>query len=67
MTYRGSFRAPLGNKSPRYFECPERSEAINADAHFIPAAVRRDSSKRCIPDELRERLAPFAGPSQRAR
>jgi YbgC/YbaW family acyl-CoA thioester hydrolase len=59
--YVGSF----GNKSMRLdFEVRRKGQgAIIADAHFVLAAVRRDSFETVrIPDELRQRLAPFTRP-----
>jgi YbgC/YbaW family acyl-CoA thioester hydrolase len=56
--YVGNF----GNKSMRLdFEVRRKGEAaIIADAHFVLAAVRRDTFETVrIPDELRERLAPY--------
>jgi YbgC/YbaW family acyl-CoA thioester hydrolase len=61
--YVGNF----GNKSMRLdFEVRRKGEAaIIADAHFVLAAVRRDTFETVrIPDELRERLAPFAKPTE---
>ncbi len=38
-------------------------ETIIADAHFVLAAVRRDTFETVrIPDELRERLGPYVKP-----
>ena len=57
--YVGSF----GNKSLRLdFEVRRKGAAvIIADAHFVLTAVRRDTFETVrIPDELRERLAPYA-------
>lgn len=56
---------PFGNKSMRLnFEVRRKGEAeIIADAHFVLAAVNRDTFKTVpIPDNLRERLAPFTMP-----
>ena len=61
--YVGNF----GNKSMRLdFEVRRKGEAATiADAHFVLAAVRRDTFETVrIPDELRERLAPFAKPEE---
>ena len=61
--YVGSF----GNKSMRLdFEVRRKGEgAIIADAHFVLAAVRRDTFDAVrIPDELRERLAPYVKPPE---
>ena len=55
----------FGNKSMRLdFEVRRKGqETIIADAHFVLAAVRRDSFETLrIPDELRLRLAPFTRP-----
>ena len=52
----------FGNKSMRLdFEVRRKSqEAIIADAHFVLAAVRRDTFETVrVPDELRTRLAPY--------
>jgi len=59
--YIGSF----GNKSMRLdFEVRRKGlEAVIADAHFVLAAVRRDTFETLrIPDELRERLALYVRP-----
>jgi YbgC/YbaW family acyl-CoA thioester hydrolase len=59
--YIGSF----GNKSMRLdFEVRRKGqEMIIADAHFVLAAVRRETFETVrIPDELRERLAPYVKP-----
>jgi acyl-CoA thioester hydrolase len=56
---------PLGNKSMRLnFEVRRKGEAdILADAHFVLVAVSRDTFKTVpIPDELRQRLAPYTMP-----
>lgn len=56
--YIGSF----GNKSMRLnFEVRRKGEdLLIATAHFVLAAVRRDTFETVlIPDELRQRLAPF--------
>ena len=56
----------LGNKSMRLdFEVRRKgADAIIADAHFVLAAVRRDTFETVrIPDDLRVRLAPFTKPS----
>jgi acyl-CoA thioester hydrolase len=56
---------PFGNKSMRLnFEVRRKGEAeIIADAHFVLAAVNRDTFKTVpIPDNLRQRLAPFTMP-----
>jgi len=61
--YVGNF----GNKSMRLdFEVRRKGEAaIIADAHFVLAAVRRDTFETVrIPDELSERLAPYAKPAE---
>lgn len=55
----------FGNKSLRLdFEVRRKgATAIIADAHFVLAAVRRDTFDAVrIPDELRERLAPYVRP-----
>lgn len=60
--YVGSF----GNKSMRLdFEVRRKGvEEIIAHAHFVLAAVRRDSFETVrIPDELRQRLAPYTRPA----
>jgi YbgC/YbaW family acyl-CoA thioester hydrolase len=52
----------FGNKSMRLnFEVRRKSEELLiADAHFILAAVRRDTFETVrIPQELRQRLAPY--------
>lgn len=52
----------FGNKSMRLdFEVRRKGqEVIIAEAHFVLAAVRRDTFETVsIPDELRERLAPY--------
>ena len=56
---------PIGNKSMRLnFEVRRKGEAeIVADAHFVLVAVRRDTFKTVpIPDDLRQRLAPYTMP-----
>ena len=56
---------PVGNKSMRLnFEVRRKGEAeIIADAHFVLAAVNRDTFKTVpIPDDLRQRLAPYTMP-----
>jgi acyl-CoA thioester hydrolase len=56
---------PLGNKSMRLnFEVRRKGEAeMIAEAHFVLAAVNRDTFKTVtIPDNLRQRLAPFTMP-----
>src|SRR2546422_7794871 len=55
----------FGNCSMRLdFEVRRKgAEEIIADAHFVLAAVRRDTFETVrVPDELRERLAPFTKP-----
>ena len=55
----------FGNKSMRLnFEVRRKgAEEIIADAHFVLAAVRRDTFETVtIPDELRQRLAPYTAP-----
>jgi YbgC/YbaW family acyl-CoA thioester hydrolase len=52
----------IGNKSMRLdFEVRRKgADAIIADAHFVLAAVRRDTFETVrIPDDLRVRLAPY--------
>ncbi|HEY6119838.1 MAG TPA: thioesterase family protein [Pyrinomonadaceae bacterium] len=52
----------FGNRSMRLnFEVRRKGEAeIVADAHFVLAAVRRDTFETVsIPEELRNRLAPY--------
>ncbi len=52
----------IGNKSMRLdFEVRRKgADAIIADAHFVLAAVRRDTFETVrIPDDLRERLAAY--------
>lgn len=64
--YVGSF----GNKSMRLdFEVRRKSEeAIIAEAHFVLAAVRRDTFETVpIPEELRNRLTPYTGPTPHSR
>ena len=56
---------PFGNKSMRLnFEVRRKGEIeIIADAHFVLAAVNRDSFQTVpIPALLRERLAPYTMP-----
>jgi acyl-CoA thioester hydrolase len=56
---------PVGNKSMRLnFEVRRKGELeIVADAHFVLAAVSRDTFKTVpIPDNLRQRLAPYTMP-----
>ena len=58
----------FGKKSMRLdFEVRRKGEeAIIADAHFVLAAVRRDTFETVrIPDELRERLALYVKPVKR--
>src|SRR5260221_181151 len=53
----------FGNKSLRLdFEVRRKGvDEIIADAHFVLAAVRRETFETVpIPDQLRERLAPYA-------
>jgi len=60
----------FGNKSMRLdFEVRRKGEeALIADAHFVLAAVRRDTFETVpIPEELRERLAPYTGPTPHSR
>ena len=55
----------FGNKSMRLdFEVRRKGAAeIIADAHFVLAAVRQDTFETVtIPDELKQRLAPFVKP-----
>jgi YbgC/YbaW family acyl-CoA thioester hydrolase len=52
----------IGNKSMRLdFEVRRKgADAVIADAHFVLAAVRRDTFETVrIPDDLRVRLAPY--------
>jgi YbgC/YbaW family acyl-CoA thioester hydrolase len=59
------YAGPVGNKSMRLnFEVRRKGEAeIVADAHFVLVAVRRDTFKTVpIPDDLRQRLAPYTMP-----
>ena len=52
----------IGNSSMRLnFEVRRKGEeALVATAHFVLAAVRRDTfEKVTVPEELRERLAPY--------
>lgn len=56
---------PFGNKSMRLnFEVRRKGEIdLIADAHFVLAAVSRDSFETVpIPPELKERLAPYTMP-----
>jgi acyl-CoA thioester hydrolase len=56
---------PVGNKSMRLnFEVRKKGEpVIIADAHFVLASVSRDKFKTVpIPDDLRQRLAPYTMP-----
>jgi len=56
---------PFGNKSMRLnFEVRRKGETeVIADAHFVLAAVNRDSFQTVpIPALLRERLAPYTMP-----
>ena len=56
---------PFGNKSMRInFEVRRKGEAeIIADAHFVLTAVNRETFKTVsIPDNLRQRLAPYTMP-----
>ena len=60
----------FGNKSMRLdFEVRRLGEeTLIADAHFVLAAVRRDTFETVsIPEELRNRLAPYAGPTPHSR
>ncbi len=60
----------FGNKSMRLdFEVRRKGEeALIADAHFVLAAVRRDTFETVpIPEELRERLAAYTGPTPHSR
>lgn len=60
----------FGNKSMRLdFEVRRKGEeALIADAHFVLAAVRRDTFETVpIPEELRNRLAPYTGPTPHSR
>lgn len=55
----------FGNKSMRLdFEVRRKGEeTLIADAHFVLAAVRRDTFETVtIPEELRQRLAPYTNP-----
>jgi len=55
----------FGTKSMRLdFEVRRKGEeALVADAHFVLTSVRRDTFETVpIPDELRERLAPYTKP-----
>ena len=52
----------FGNKSMRLnFEVRRKGEeALIADAHFVMAAVQRDTFEAVpVPEELRRRLAPY--------
>jgi len=56
----------IGTKSLRLnFEVRRKTEiALVAEAHFILVAVRRDTFETVnIPEELRQRLAPYTQPS----
>lgn len=56
----------FGNKSMRLdFEVRRKGdELLIAQAHFVLAAVRRDTFETVlIPDELRSRLAPYTKPN----
>ncbi len=56
------FVGRFGNKSMQLnFEVRRKGEeALVADAHFVLAAVRRDSFETVpVPEELRRRLAPY--------
>ena len=56
----------FGNKSMRLnFEVRRKGqEELIADAHFILAAVRRDTFQTvAVPDELKHRLAPYTAES----
>jgi YbgC/YbaW family acyl-CoA thioester hydrolase len=60
----------FGNKSMRLdFEVRRKGEeALIADAHFVLAAVRRDTFETVpIPEELRERLAAYTEPTPHSR
>jgi YbgC/YbaW family acyl-CoA thioester hydrolase len=60
----------FGNKSIRLdFEVRRKGEeALIADAHFVLAAVRRATFETVpIPEELRQRLAPYNGPAPHSR
>lgn len=55
----------FGNKSMRLnFEVRRKGEESNiADAHFVLVAVRRDTFETVtIPEDLRQRLAPYTRP-----
>lgn len=55
----------FGNKSMRLDFAVRRKgeETLIADAHFVLAAVRRDSFETVtIPEELRQRLTPYTNP-----
>jgi acyl-CoA thioester hydrolase len=57
----------FGTKSMRLdFEVRcKGEEALVADAHFVLASVRRDTFETVsIPDELKERLAPYTKPAE---
>jgi acyl-CoA thioesterase FadM len=56
----------FGNKSMRLnFEVRRKGlEPVIAEAHFVLAAVKRDSFETLrLPEVLRERLAPFSKPA----
>jgi YbgC/YbaW family acyl-CoA thioester hydrolase len=60
------FVGNFGDKSMRLdFEVRRKgTEQIIARAHFVLAAVRRDSFETVrVPDELRQRLAPYTQPA----
>jgi acyl-CoA thioester hydrolase len=57
----------IGNSSMRLnFEVRRKGEeALIANAHFVLAAVRRDTfEKVTVPQDLRERLAPYVADSE---
>jgi acyl-CoA thioester hydrolase len=57
----------IGNSSMRLnFEVRRKGEeALVANAHFVLAAVRRDTfEKVTVPQDLRERLAPYVADSE---
>jgi YbgC/YbaW family acyl-CoA thioester hydrolase len=57
----------FGTKSMRLnFEVRRKGEdALVADAHFVLTSVRRDTFETVpIPDELKERLAPYTKPAE---
>ena len=61
------FVARFGHKSFRLnFEVKRKDEDdLVAEAHFILAAVRRDSFETVpVPEELKRRLAPFTQPAE---